>query len=81
MNTGVGGHFLLQDIFPILHCFFRICLQSKESATTTHSPRLRLRAHLGVGMHSGGKEGKRVLLRVCNVGKYEAGWQEEGLPR
>ena len=58
-----------------------ICLQSKESATTTHSPRLRLRAHLGVGMRSGGKEGKRVLLRVCNVGKHEAGLQEEGLPR
>ena len=34
-NTGVGGRFLLQDIFPILHCFFRICLQSKESASTT----------------------------------------------
>ena len=34
-NTGVGGRFLLQDIFLILHCFFRICLQSKESATTT----------------------------------------------
>ena len=35
-NTGVGGRFLLQDIFLILHCFFRICLQSKESASTTH---------------------------------------------
>ena len=33
-----------------------------------HSPRLRLRAHLGVGTRSGGKEGKRVLLRVCNMG-------------
>ena len=33
-----------------------------------HSPRLRLRAYLGVGTLSGGKEGKRVLLRVCNMG-------------
>ena len=56
-------------------------LSPEQGVRQHHSPRLRLRAHTGVGTHSGGKEGKCVLLRACNVGKPETGWQEEGHPR
>ena len=75
-----GWPFPTPGYFPDPSLFLQN-LSPEQGVSHQHSPRLRLRAHLGVGMRSGGKEGKRVLLRVCNVGKHEAGLQEEGLPR
>ena len=59
--------------FPIPGCFPDLLLflqnLSPEQGVSHHHPlRLRLRAHIAVGTHSGGKKGKHVLLRACNVG-------------
>ena len=50
---------------------FRTSLYKGVSHHNLHE--VRLRADTGVGKLSGGKKGRHVLLRACDVGKLEAG--------